>query len=94
MHVDFSARFSAPWPHASASDRNHCAVKRFAVDRCDGASAVTWQQFVESDVGEPDALQTTNLATPPTPATFLRLRILAGYKEFVTIRSFEAQLAS
>ena len=70
------------------------AVKRFAVDRSDGASASHWQQFVESDVGEPDSLQTTSLTTPPTPATFLRLRILGGYKEFVTIRSLEVQLAS
>ena len=69
-------------------------VKRFAVDRSDGASASNWQQFVETDVGDPDALQSTSLATPPTPATHLRLRILAGYKEFITIRSFEAQLAS
>ena len=77
------------YPDVRSIDIRVYAVKRFSVDRSDGASASNWQQFVESDVGDPDALQTTSLATPPTPATFLRLRILSGYKEFVTIRSFE-----
>mmetsp|Transcript_5739 Transcript_5739/g.20593 ORF Transcript_5739/g.20593 Transcript_5739/m.20593 type:complete len:139 (-) Transcript_5739:2067-2483(-) len=60
-------------------------VRNLCVDKCDGASPVSWERVYAVEVGDADGrMQVEATQTPKLSATFLKIRILDGWDDFTT----------
>ena len=72
--------------------RIRCAnVKHIVVERCDGASPVSFAPYVEEKLPDTDGLQDATIVTPSFPVTFLKFRILSGFVDYIMIYSVEIE---
>mmetsp|Transcript_14894 Transcript_14894/g.47477 ORF Transcript_14894/g.47477 Transcript_14894/m.47477 type:complete len:138 (+) Transcript_14894:51-464(+) len=67
-------------------------VRQLEVERCEGPTPVSWTNMFSTELSDTDGdLQTEKTHVPMLNATYLKVKILSGYDDFVSVQAVEVE---